>query len=125
SGPIDEAPADTWGRLDRALQTGSRRLPGGSTLARLLAERRGVRSRRHTPPLTVKQILRWADAHHKRTGRWPNIMSGPVVGVAGERWGAVNNALYYGCRGLPGQDSLALLLARERGARTGRGVGTS
>jgi len=23
------------------------------------------------PPLSIKQILAWADAHHKRTGEWP------------------------------------------------------
>src|SRR5262249_41260148 len=30
-----------------------------------------ARGGRMGPPLTVEQILAWADAHHDRTGRWP------------------------------------------------------
>ena len=32
----------------------------------------------HHTPLTEEQILIWADAHHRRTGRWPYAYSGPV-----------------------------------------------
>jgi hypothetical protein len=32
------------------------------------------------PPLTVPLILGWIDASKKRTGAWPNMHSGPVVG---------------------------------------------
>ena len=70
------------------------------------------------PPLTVEQIVGWADAHHARTGRWPTAASGPVADAPGEHWRAVNNALYGGYRGLPGGDSLANLLDRH-----GRGTG--
>jgi hypothetical protein len=70
SGTIDEAPGDSWARVDRALQTSDRGLPGGSSLAGLLAERRGIFSRRHRPVPTIDQILAWADVHHERTGRW-------------------------------------------------------
>ena len=73
SGPVHKAPAETWGNINRHLRAGSRGLPGGSSLARLLAEKRGVRNRRFPPRLTVKQILAWADAHHKRTGTWPSV----------------------------------------------------
>src|SRR5262249_33898670 len=41
SGPIPEAPGETWQRVDRALREGERGLPGESWVARLLAERRG------------------------------------------------------------------------------------
>ena len=34
------------------------------------------------PPLTVKQILAWADAHRERTGHWPNCKRGIVVADA-------------------------------------------
>jgi hypothetical protein len=74
-----------------------------------------VRGRR--PPLTVEQVLAWADAHHARTGRWPHAKSGPVEGAPGEAWGNINAALYDGHRGLPGGDSLARLLNRHRGRR--------
>jgi hypothetical protein len=75
---------------------------------------------RGRPPLTVEQILAWADAHHARTGRWPHAGSGPVEGAPGEVWGNVNAALYDGHRGLPGGDSLARLLDRRRARGPGR-----
>jgi hypothetical protein len=80
------------------------------------------RSGRPRPPLTVPQILAWADAHRARTGAWPGAASGPVGGAPGETWAAVNVALRLGHRGLPGGDTLARLLQRERGApaRLGR-----
>jgi hypothetical protein len=68
------------------------------------------------PPLTVAQILRWADAHRERTGAWPAVRSGPVEGGPGLTWRAVAAALSRGRRGLPGGDTLARLLHRERGA---------
>jgi hypothetical protein len=66
-------------------------------------------------PLTVEQILAWADAHRARTGGWPGIDSGPIADAPGESWKAVDSALRAGCRGLPGCDSLPRLLARHRG----------
>src|SRR5260370_42371264 len=42
SGPVSESPGDTWARVDKALQEGFRGLTGPSSLARLLAEQRGV-----------------------------------------------------------------------------------
>jgi hypothetical protein len=79
-------------------------------------------SGRPRPPLTVAQILAWADDHRARTGAWPGAASGPVAGAAGETWAALNVALRLGHRGLPGGDTLARLLTRERGAppRLGR-----
>jgi len=51
SGPIPGAEA-TWSSVDAALQKGSRGLPGGSSLARLLKEHRGV------PGARASQIVR-------------------------------------------------------------------
>jgi hypothetical protein len=68
--------------------------------------------------LTVEQILAWADAHHRRAGRWPSAGSGPVREVPGLSWLAVNGALSKGLRGLPPGDSLARLLVRN-GRRPG------
>ena len=65
-------------------------------------------------PLTIEQILQWADAHHNRTARRPTCHSGPVAGVAKESWHAIDEALRVGCRGLPGGMSLAKLLDRYR-----------
>jgi hypothetical protein len=79
------------------------------------------------PHLTVTQILRWADAHRGRTGRWPTAATGPVAGAPGEHWAAINSALRFGLRGLPGGDSLAQLLVRHgrRAALWGTGRWTA
>jgi hypothetical protein len=70
--------------------------------------------------ITVAQILRWANAWRAEGGEWPGTKSGAVAG-AGLSWLAVDRALNVGVRGLPGGDSLAKLLARERGRPDGRG----
>src|SRR5262249_17386401 len=80
SGPIAGAPGETWRGMDEALRTNRRGLTGGSSLARLLGQHRGVRSRCYPPPLTEKQVLAWADRHRERTGAWPTYRSGPVQG---------------------------------------------
>jgi hypothetical protein len=73
-----------------------------------------ARMRTRRPPLTVEQVLAWADAHFARTGRWPSAVSGPVADAAGETWAKIHAALYDGHRGFPGGDSLARLLDRYR-----------
>jgi hypothetical protein len=70
------------------------------------------------PPLTVAEVLTWADAHRDRAGRWPNAYSGPIPEAPlGTSWRQVDNGLRYGSRGLPGKSSLAQLLAEHRGHR--------
>jgi hypothetical protein len=117
SGLISESPGDTWAVIDKALRRGSRGLPGGSSLAKLLADRRGARNKTSIPRLSRERILSWADAHFRRTGAWPMADSGPIVGVTGETWVGVDGALKAGSRGLRGGSSLAKLLARRRGRR--------
>jgi hypothetical protein len=116
SGTIPEAPGETWNYVDDALYKGQRGLPGGSSLARLLAAERGARNIQALLPLTEEQILAWAHAHHARFGRWPAVKSGPIAEAPGESWQKVGNALRLGVRGLPGGSSLARLLAQKRGA---------
>jgi hypothetical protein len=117
TGPVTDAPGEGWGALDQALLVGCRGLPGGSSLARLLAAERGIRNPAAVPRLEPWRILAWADTYFKRTGRWPTATSGPIDGTAGETWSAVDSALWAGARGLPGDDSLARFLARRRGKR--------
>jgi hypothetical protein len=112
---VEGVPSETWINIDFALRRGYRALPGGSSLARLLAQKRDVRNPMALSRLTIPQILAWVDAHHQRTGRWPNANSGPVEGVPGEEWSKITAALQRGYRGLPGGSSLALLLAEHRG----------
>jgi len=113
SGPVRDAPfALNWRAVDDALREGRRGLKGGSSLACLLPRNRSVRS-----PLPLERILAWADAHHAATGKWPAPRSGKVVGAGGETWVAIDNNLKYGRRGLPGGQSLRLVLAEHRGVQ--------
>lgn len=122
SGPILEAPGETWSGINSALQVGRRGLKGGQSLAILLAERRGVRNQLDLPPLSTKQILAWADAHKVHTGSWPRVKSGAVPDAPGEKWAAIDMALRSGARGLPGKDSLTQLLVRFRGIRNSQNL---
>lgn len=114
SGRVINAPLEVWRNVDAALKGGFRGLPGGSSLAKLLIEHRGIRVRRHLPALRIPQILSWADRHFERTGQWPSADSGDVVDADGETWQGISDALQRGKRGLPGGSSLAKLLEANR-----------
>jgi hypothetical protein len=112
TGPLP--PGLTWRRLDGALRHGTLGLPGGGSLPRLLARERGAPRAGRLPPLTVGQVLRWADEHHRRTGSWPAMLSGTVRGAPGPlSWLALNSALLHGFRGLPSGEGLRGFLARH------------
>jgi hypothetical protein len=113
SGSVLGAPGETWSAINHALCRGRRGLSAGSSLAKLLQEKRKVRNVQNVPQLTRDTILEWADAHYRRTGNWPSLDSGPIFDVPGETWSGVNAALYQGSRGLLGGSSLAILLQEE------------
>ena len=125
SGGVFNAMGENWQALDGALRRGHRGQGGGSSLETLLAEHRHVvppsgrrRPRKpHRTPLTLEQVLKWADEHYERTGRWPTASSGLIPDTDGESWDAVRQCLQRGCRGLPGGESLLKLLAQFRGKR--------
>ena len=117
SGEIPGTLGVTWFAVDAGLRNGTRGLPGGSSLAQLLAARFGARNVQNLPPLTEQRILAWADAYHERTGSWPSLHSGTIPESGGERWLSVDHALRVGLRGLEGHSSLARLLAQQRGVR--------
>jgi hypothetical protein len=111
SGPVRDAPLPiAWRVVDAALRKGRHDLPAGSSLARLLAERRGVARDR----LTIEKILAWADAHHAAHGGWPSPTSGAIEGAGQDTWRKIDSALHFGFRGLSGGSSLASLLAEHR-----------
>src|SRR5262249_20324039 len=122
SGAISGRPGETWRKVDSALRLGLRGLPGGSSLARLLEEEYGVPNLRSRAQLTVAEILTWADAFHRRHGRWPTSESGVIAEAPHEKWRGIDNALRDGYRGLPGGSSLAQLLAQRRRARNIKGL---
>ena len=107
--------------VNGALARGSRGLRGDLSLARLLAEYRGVRNEQDLPELSVDRILAWIDAFHDQTGKWPIATSGPIA--EGETWMAVDMALRKGLRGLSGGSSLAKLLAEWRGVKNVKSLG--
>jgi hypothetical protein len=115
--PVPEAPGENWAAINASLNMGLRGLPGGETLSRLLVRYRNVRRTIHVEPLTISQILRYADEYVRKTGRFPKCSSGPVDGVPGLTWTAIDIALTRGRRGLPLGFTLATLLERYRGLR--------
>lgn len=117
SGAIAGVPGETWPQIDRSLGMGTRGLPRSGSLIQFLAKHGRLRNRMKPPRLSIKQILLWADDHFSRTGFWPRPTSGPVVGVDGESWRAINESLVRGRRGLRGGRSLSHLLCRYRPVR--------
>jgi hypothetical protein len=119
SGPVKGASRESWAEIDLNLRKGCRGLPGGQALRRVLAAHRDVRRRPRKPykPLKIEQILAWADAHREAHGRWPTLLSGPIDGVPGETWSAVDTALITGGRGLPRGTTLTRLFIKHRSAK--------
>jgi phage-related protein len=117
----DDVEGTRWKSLDNALRQGTRGLPAGGSLAKLLQERRGVRNIRDLPQLSVEEILRWADAYHAARGEWPTPHSGSIPENASDNWKSIEIALRNGIRGLA-KSSLARLLAEHRGRRNRKGL---
>jgi hypothetical protein len=115
SGPIAEAPGETWSAVNAAFYQGLRSLSKGFSLARFLERHRRVRNHLHLPRLTLPRILAWADAVYQRTGKWPTANSGGIHEAPGETWSKIHSALKGGNRGLPGGSSLARFLQQRRG----------
>lgn len=78
-----------------------------------------LRMRPKRPPLSIEQILRWADEWLSSHGRWPNINSGFIPGTIDDTWARIDDSLLNGHRGLPKNTGLTLarLLAKRRGVR--------
>jgi hypothetical protein len=119
SEPVSTAPGENRSAIEVALQSGTRGLPGGTTLLRALAAVRPYRSAQREIPLSVDQILAWVVAHRAATGKWPGVGSGPVAGAPDEKWSNINKALRDGLRGLPAGSSLAQLIESLRRRRPG------
>jgi hypothetical protein len=117
SGPVEQAPSETWMGIDSALKSGGRGLATKGSLARLLRENRGPETLNRPPRLTVEQVLAWADAHYAATGEWPSKYTGTVTDAPHESWQKIDNALSNGRRGLPRAGSIARLLSQHRGKR--------
>jgi hypothetical protein len=108
SGPVADAPGETWANVNSSLHRGHRGLAAGDSLAKLLR-----RHGRADGLLSEALILRWADDYRRRHGRAPTAASGAVAGQGGRTWSSVDECLRRGCRGLPGGDTLSRLLRRH------------
>jgi len=114
SGPIRDAPGETWEAIDRALKQGARGLPRTRSLRHflvscgLLWSPTGLK-----PQLVPSRILAWADAFYRRHGCWPQATSGPIEGE-NESWQGIELALHRGKRGLKGSASLSRFLNKHR-----------
>jgi hypothetical protein len=115
-GAVAECPSIAWATIDRRLKQGRLSLPKGTTLSKWLREVRGVWDG-GKPRLTEKLVLRWAEEHHSRYGRWPVTLSGPLLNNPDENWAAIDVALRNGRRGFPYRTSLSQLLTRHHGDR--------
>lgn len=120
SGVVKDARGESWNAIDLALSRGTRGLPGRSSVAQLLDSRGVKRNPQRRPSLTVRQVLALADRFYKTHGHWPYLDSGPINGLPGETWRAIDKALRRGSRGLPGGLTLAGLLNKHRGIFDGR-----
>jgi hypothetical protein len=116
SGPVTGTGGETWSAVDAALRHGFRGLPGGSSLARLLALERGVKHKSALSKLNVRRIRDWAENHLDRTGLWPDQESGRIPDTE-ETWKAIEAALRLGLRGLRGGSSLSQLLFTRKKTR--------
>lgn len=122
SGPAGGSAGRTWEGIDTSLRKGGNGLPGGSSLSRLLRQRRGVADARQAmPELSQSDILRWIDAHHARTGKYPGRESGRVSVQFDITWATIDRRLRQGGARMPGRSSLSELIRRERGVWDARG----
>jgi hypothetical protein len=115
SGQVPSAPDVSWSTVWRTLRRGGTHLPGGESLRDLLRKEFSIWSSRGNRPLTPALILKWADEHHSRTGKWPVVMSGQIPRQT-HTWAAINEALKHGRCGLPGGTSVAKFLRQHRGS---------
>ncbi|MBI1373231.1 MAG: hypothetical protein GC159_10910 [Phycisphaera sp.] len=78
----------------------------------------GSRSASRTNYTTVDRVLKWAESHHVRTGRWPAERSGRVRDARGDiTWHQINLALWQGRTDAPEGTLLRDVLAEHFGVR--------
>jgi hypothetical protein len=100
-----------WCALDGVLRQGGRGLPGGSSLAKLMADRFGYVYWGNKMPLSDEFILDMVDQFKNEHGKFPGQYSGLVAGgFPGDDWGGYNASLRDGGRGLHGGTTLAKLI---------------
>ena len=75
---------------------------------------RGAKMPTDIPPLSIDEIVEWAQAYKEEHNKWPRASSGLVEGVPHKMtWAMVNSALSKGLGGLSGGSSLAEMLEQH------------
>jgi hypothetical protein len=113
SGPIPGTRHETWFSVSAAIALGQRGFPPGGSLAGFLAQHARVRFNAEDQNLTAGQIIVWAKAWQRRTGRWPRTRSGEIPGQGNLTWHEVDKLLRSGIAGRPAGTTLALLRIDE------------
>jgi hypothetical protein len=54
-----------------------------------------LRKRPLRPPLSIEQILQWADEHFAEHGKWPNVASGHIPGTIDDTWARIDDGLLW------------------------------
>jgi len=85
----------TWGTVRNALNRDRRERGDGLTLASIINRHRGVSDSGRMPKIDRRTLLRWADAYHEATGKWPsgNTRRWKSIPVS---WAAVDEAVRSG-----------------------------
>ncbi|WP_280524241.1 DEAD/DEAH box helicase [Legionella cincinnatiensis] len=92
---------DTWSRIDTALREGLRGLPVGSSLAKLMDTKFGVRNSLDLPQLDTEEIKACMLSYFNNTGKWPDEKSGVIPELPYDTWSSIGSALHKGTRNLP------------------------
>lgn len=93
SGPVDEAPGETWRNIEAAMRKGNRGLPKGSLTEFL-------RGKKYD--LTIQQIKEWILIYEARFGKFPVVNNSvPLPEMKNDTWIILSRSLIMGNRGLP------------------------
>jgi superfamily II DNA or RNA helicase len=100
-----------WSTIISALHKGSRGLPKISLSVLLRKERGYTNKYSNIKKVTISKdiILSWGKIYKKKYGKRPTAESGNIDNVENETWGAINEALRNGRRGLKKGNSLSKL----------------
>lgn len=106
----------TWTIINTALEVGTRGLPGGSSLAKLIDNKMGIANPMNLPSLNEELIINWVtqfiNTHKEKPLRSSGVIEFASADHKGITWLAVDSALKRGRRGISGKSSLASLIAK-------------
>jgi len=121
-GSVAERPEITWATIDRRMRRGELGLPRGTTLSKWLRQSRDVWDG-GKPKLTERLVLRWAQEHYDRFGRWPVTLSGALFNHPEENWAAIDVGMRNRRRGFPYRMSLSQFLRSHFAERYDKNIG--